>query len=41
MSEQAIWRVVSRAILLVFVIIGSALLVRELRDVVVHCSLFC
>jgi predicted PurR-regulated permease PerM len=36
MTEQAVWRVVSRAILLVFVIIASALLLRELRDVVVQ-----
>src|ERR1051326_8993930 len=36
MTEQAVWRVVSRTILLVFVIIGSALLLRELRDVVVQ-----
>src|ERR1051326_629099 len=36
MTEQAVWRVVSRTILLVFVIIGAALLVRELRDVVVQ-----
>lgn len=37
MTEQAVWRVVSRAILLIFVIIGSALLVRALRDVLVRC----
>jgi hypothetical protein len=35
MSDEAIWHVVSHAILLVFVTIASALLVPELRDVVV------